>query len=232
MGGNNVNEKDLAFLSAASCIPEESVKTNIWGQMTFTKDHFDDDKMKKIQASEAYLKAWETSSHVPEADLVEEEESPEGWIDLDMPELIADGVPSFSFSRNEIMEQFARKHPQEKDTKFYAKKAALRGLWSIFEENDLTCIKRVGVGIHEVWSSARQEYVFESNTTAYLTFDGSLSSRKRSRCTSEVVMLLDEGIMTNVCKINFRWNTKVRKPTHQGFNHCPKTKPFQVVATA
>jgi len=194
----------VSVVSIATGVTEKKV----WGLQNFTTDHFDDAKMKRLQASEAYLKAWESSKTIySECELVKEEENEDGWHDLEKPELVADGVPSFRFTKEEIKQRFARKRPCDKDLKFYAKKAALAGLWGMFEENELTCVERVGVGIREVWSNAQQDYVYQSNTVAYLTFDGS----RRQRCMREISALLDEGVTHGVCKINFRWNDRVRK---------------------
>jgi len=179
----------------------------VWGVQNFSKDHFDDAKMKALQASEAYLKAWETKSTFPEAELVKEEENADGWYDLSKPELVAHGVPSFRFTREQIMERFARKNVQEKDLKYYSKKLALKGLWTMLEENNLTCVERVGVGVREMWSNAESAWVYKSNTVAYITFDGS-----KRRCMQEISRLMSEGITHGVCKINFRWNDRVQKP--------------------
>lgn len=179
----------------------------VWGHQSFTKDHFDDVRMKTLQASEAYLKAWETKTTFPEADLVKEEENADGWYDLSKPELVAHGVPSFRFTREQIMERFARKRPQEKDLKYYSKKLALKGLWTMLEENGLTCVDRVGVGVREVWSNVESAWVYKSNTVAYLTFDGS-----RRGCMREISSLMNNGLTHGVCKINFVWNDKVQKP--------------------
>jgi len=194
----------VSRISVATGVTEKKV----WGHQNFTTDHFDDARMKAMQVSEAYLKAWETKSTFSEVELVKEEENEDGWYDLSKPEIVADGVPAFRFTREQIMQRFARKHPQEKDLKFYAKKIALAELWGMLENvNKLTCIDRVGVGIREVWSNARGEFVYQSNTVAYITFDGS-----KRRCLQEISTLLNDGITHGVCKINFRWNDRVRKP--------------------
>jgi len=82
----------------------------------------------------------------------------------------------------------------------------------MLEENDITCVERVGVGIRELWSNAQQDYTYQSNTVAYVSFDGSLSGRRQKRCMQEARTLLKQGITHGVCKVNFRWNNRVQKP--------------------
>merc|ERR1719499_90614 len=171
-----------------------SQDTKRWGNVKFTKEHFDTDEMKALQASQWFHKTWEESQKQPTT-LVKQKSD-----DTIVPEpkLKLDGIPCWEWSIKELESLGKAGFYSHKkfDYLYTAKRQARLRIYQLLEQNGVPRRLKFRIGIGAYWYGN----VVRTNDTCYVTFEDSDES--------ELVCerLVANGITTQANLVRISWD--------------------------